>query len=310
MEAKDWAEIILGLRREVFKIVVIIIAVSSIFFTFGANIVVGKILQDLFPAEMVFENRDKILEISKELQNISKSFENYAYYPSEVNRSMAFEASKKLVRLAMELTSSPVLTRPLEGLLLNLKISLAVGIAAALPYIFYLILRTLRERGIMVGLEIKKTSAFRYALASIILFILGVFYGYNMMKLFIRFLYTMAVSQGAIPLYSLSEFVNFVALMLVLFGLVFELPVVMFFLVRNGITEYETLAYYRRHIYVAFFVIGAITTPPDVFTQLMVAVPMVVFFEISLLFVRFFGRREANETKDGGDVQEFKEKSE
>ncbi len=294
MEARDWAEVILGLRREVFKIVVIIIAVSSIFFTFGANLVIGKILSDLFPAEMVFENREKILEMTEELKNITSTLENYAYHPSEVNRSLAFEASKRLVRVAMELTSSPILISPLEGLLLNLKISLAVGIAAALPYILYLILKTLRSRGIMQDVAIKKTTAFKYILASLILFAMGVVYGYNMMKLFIRFLYTMAVAQGAVPLYSLSEFVNFVALMLVLFGLVFELPVVMFFLVRNGIVQYETLAYYRRHIYVAFFVIGAITTPPDVFTQLMVAVPMVAFFEISLLFVRFFGRKKSD----------------
>lgn len=298
MEARDWAEIILELRRELLKIAVIVIAVSSIFFTFGANLVIGKILHDLFPSEMVFENRERIIEIVEELKNITNAFENYAYHPSEVNRTIAFEASKRLVRVAMELTSSPVLTRPLEGLLLNLKISLAIGIVAALPYIFCVILRTLRARGIMQDLTIKKTTAFKYALASIIFFVMGVIYGYNMMKLFIRFLYTMAVAQGAVPLYSLAEFVNFVALMLVLFGLVFELPVVMFFLVRNRIVEYETLAYYRRHIYVAFFVVGAITTPPDVFTQLMVATPMVVFFEISLLFVRFFGRRGI---KNGGD---------
>jgi len=89
-------------------------------------------------------------------------------------------------------------------------------------------------------------------------------------------------------LYSLSEFVSFVLLMLFLFGFVFELPLITFFLVKNGIVKYETLKYYRRHIYVAFFVIGAITTPPDVFTQLMVAVPMVLFFEISLLFIKVF----------------------
>lgn len=310
VEARDWAEIILRLRREVIKIIAIILAVSSVFFTFGANVVVGKILQDFFPAKMVFENRDKILEISKELHNISRSFENYAYYPSELNQSLAFEASKRLVRVAMELTSSPVLTRPLEGLLLNLKISLAVGIAAVLPYIFYIILRTLRERRILENLEIKKTPIFKYALVSIFLFILGVFYGYNMMKFFIRFLYTMAVSQGAVPLYSLSEFVSFVALMLVLFGLVFELPILIFFLVRNGIIEYETLAYYRRHIYVAFFVIGAIVTPsPDIFTQLMVAVPMVIFFEVSLFFVRFFGRKDIKGIKEVEKAEKFKEKS-
>ena len=79
---------------------------------------------------------------------------------------------------------------------------------------------------------------------------------------------------------------GFVFLMLVLFGFVFELPVLMYFLVKNGFVKFETLRYYRRHIYVAFFVIGAALTPPDVFTQLMVAVPLVVFFELSLFIIR------------------------
>ena len=289
MEARDWLAVVAKLRREFLKIALIVIVVSSIFFTFGANIVIGKIIGDLFPGEAAIENRDKILSIAEELRKISAELENYAHHPSDLNRTAALNATKSLVRIAMQLTTSPVLLTPLEGLLLYLKISLAVGVAAALPYIFHLVLTALREREV-INISLRKTSAFKYGLAALLLFALGLFYGYNMMKFFIKFLYLMAVSQGAIPLYSLSEFVNFVALMLVLFGMVFELPLIMFFLVKNDIVKYETLSYYRRHIYVAFFVIGAITTPPDVFTQIMVAVPMVVFFEISLLFVRLFAR--------------------
>uniref|UniRef100_A0A7C3RIW1 Sec-independent protein translocase protein TatC n=1 Tax=Archaeoglobus fulgidus TaxID=2234 RepID=A0A7C3RIW1_ARCFL len=289
MEARDWLAVIARLRKEFLKVALIIIAVSSLFFTFGASLVIGKIIGDLFPGEAVIENREKILAIAVELRKIASDLENYALYPSETNQSLAFTASKNLVRLAMQLSTSPVLITPLEGLLLYLKISLAVGIAAALPYILHIILATLRDRGV-ISFSLRRTTAFKYGIAAALLFILGVIYGYNMMRFFISFLYMMAVSQGAIPLYSLSEFVNFVALMLVLFGMVFELPLVMFFLVRNKIVSYETLSYYRRHIYVAFFVIGAITTPPDVFTQIMVAVPMVIFFEISLLLVRIYAR--------------------
>ena len=288
MEVRDWAEVLLQIRKELLKIVLIIIAVSSIFFTFGANYVITKVIGDLFPAGAALENKEKLLEIASELQNVSQKLANYANFPSEENRTSAIAAAKQLVRIAMDLTTSPILISPLEGLLLNLKLSLAVGIAAALPYIILVAYRALKARGVIGDVKVSHTSLFRYAVASLFLFCLGVAYGYNMMKLFIKFLYLTAVSQGAVPLYSLSEFVNFVVLMLVLFGFVFQLPIVMFFLVRNNIVKYETLKYYRRHIYVAFFVIGAITTPPDVFTQIMVAVPMVVFFEVSLLFVKFF----------------------
>ncbi len=292
MEVRDWAEILASLRRELFKIVIIIISVSSIFFTLFSNMVIRKIISDLFPAKAVFSNKERVLAIAHELRNISSVFENYAYHPSDTNMTAALKAAKELIRVAMEVTTSPVLKSPLEGLMLDLKISLAVGVAAAIPYVLFVSYRTLKERtDLLNNVQLRSSSIFKYITASLVLFVLGIAYGYFMMRLFLRFLYMTAVRQGAVPLYSLSEFVGFVALMLVLFGLVFQLPVVMFFLVRNGIVSYETLRYYRRHIYVAFFVIGAVTTPPDVFTQIMVATPMLVFFEISLLFVRIFARR-------------------
>ncbi len=286
MEKKEWLEILLYLRKEFLKVALIVIVASSVFFTLGANFVISKVVGDLFPAGTSLENREQILKISKELRNISETFNNYAIYPTKENRTAILSAANKLVRLAMYLTSSPILVYPLEGLLLNLKLSLIVGVAAALPYIFLVSLRVLRDRGIVGEIDIKRSTIFKYIILSISLFCVGVVYGYNMMKFFMMFLYSMAVSQGAVPLYSLSEFVSFIILMLVLFGFVFQLPIILHFLVKNEIVKYSTLKYYRRHIYVIFFIIGAITTPPDVFTQIMVAVPMVLFFELSLLFVR------------------------
>jgi len=277
-------EILVELRRELFKIAIIIIVVSSVFFTFFANPLIKKVVFDFFPAEEVLKNKQRILEISKELRDISNDLMNY----SKGMNVNVFESIRKLVRITTELSCSPILISPLEALILNLKISFAVGILSSIPYIALVSYRGLKRTEEFKDLNLSKTTAFKYLIISVILFAAGVLYGYNMMKIFIEFLYSTAVSQGVIPLYSLSEFVSFVLLMLFLFGFVFELPLITFFLVKNGIVKYETLKYYRRHIYVAFFVIGAITTPPDVFTQLMVAVPMVLFFEISLLFIKVF----------------------
>lgn len=278
------AEILVELRRELFKIAIIVIVVSSVFFTFFANPLIKKVVFDFFPAEEVLKNKQRILEISKELRDISNDLMNY----SKGMNVNVFESIRKLVRITTELSCSPILISPLEALILNLKISFAVGILSSIPYIALVSYRGLKRTEEFKDLNLSKTTAFKYLIISVILFAAGVLYGYNMMKIFIEFLYSTAVSQGVIPLYSLSEFVSFVLLMLFLFGFVFELPLITFFLVKNGIVKYETLKYYRRHIYVAFFVIGAITTPPDVFTQLMVAVPMVLFFEISLLFIKVF----------------------
>ncbi len=182
---------------------------------------------------------------------------------------------------------------PLEPLMLKIRISLYLGIAVAMPYVVYTIYKALKDRtDLLNNIQISRTTVFKYLVVGIILFVCGVTYGYViMLPLFMKFLYELAVQQGALAYYSISDFIGFVVLMLVVFGFVFEMPLIMCILVGNGIVKYETLKYYRRHLYVAFFVIGAAITPPDVFTQLMVAVPMVLFFEISMIVIRMIYRR-------------------
>jgi len=185
-----------------------------------------------------------------------------------------------------------IMTYPLEGLMLKLRISLYLGIAAAMPYIAYICYRVLRERtNLLANVEISRSKAFWYGAVGLALFLAGVIYGYFLMlPIFMNFLYSIAVRQGALAYYSISEFINFVVLMLIVFGFVFEMPLIMCFLVGNGIVSYETIKRYWRHFIVAFFIIGAAITPPDVFTQLMVAVPMTAFFGISLLVIRVLYR--------------------
>ncbi|ADB58081.1 twin-arginine translocase subunit TatC [Archaeoglobus profundus] len=233
--AKEIAEVLLGLRKKLIRIVAIIAGVWAISFTFVTDALITKIKNDLLPpgAHIV-----------------------YLY--------------------------------PLEPLILKLKISLYLGIAVAMPYIVKVIYDTLRSRTeLLDNLNISRSKAVLYLIVATILFGLGIAYGYCiMLPIFLKFLYQLAVQQGASANYSIAEFVSFVVLMLVVFGFVFELPLILYILVSNGVVKYSTLTYYRRHFYVGFFVIGAVITPPDVFTQLMVAVPMVVFFEISLLTIK------------------------
>ncbi len=70
----------------------------------------------------------------------------------------------------------------------------------------------------------------------------------------------------------------------------FELPIVLTVLIRNGFIKYDTLVTYRKHIYVIILVIAMLITPgTDVFSQMMFAVPMTIFFEISMLIVKIVG---------------------
>ncbi len=239
--AREIAEVLLGLRRKLIKIVAIIVSVWAISFTFVTDAIINKIKTDLLPkgAHMIYQY-------------------------------------------------------PLEPLILKLKISLYLGIAVALPYIVKVVYETLKSRtDLLNNLEFPKSRLIAYLVVATVLFCLGVSYGYFiMLPIFMNFLYQLAVQQGALAYYSIAEFVTFVFLMLVIFGFVFEMPLILYILVSNNVVKYSTLKFYRRHFYVAFFIIGAVITPPDVFTQLMVAVPMIAFFEIGIIAIRIaLGKR-------------------
>ncbi|HIP63543.1 MAG TPA: preprotein translocase subunit TatC [Archaeoglobus profundus] len=179
-----------------------------------------------------------------------------------------------------------VYTYPLEPLMLKLRISLYLGISVAIPYILYIVYKSLKER-IGLSLNITRKNLIIYFTLAILLFIAGVLYGYMiMLPIFLNFLYNFAIEQGALAYYTITDFVGFVFLMLLILGFVFEMPLIIYFLVKYNIVQYKTILSYRRHFYIVFFIIGAAITPPDVLTQLMVACPMILFFEFSLFIIK------------------------
>ncbi len=123
------------------------------------------------------------------------------------------------------------------------------------------------------------------------MFMLGASYSYFfMLPIFLKFLYIDAAASGVTATYSIFNFISFIATTTAIFGLVFELPIVLTVLIRNGFVKYDTLVTYRKHIYVIILVIAMFITPgTDVFSQMMFAVPMTIFFEISMLIVKIIG---------------------
>lgn len=90
----------------------------------------------------------------------------------------------------------------------------------------------------------------------------------------------------------LDGYVHFVMLLTFVFGLMFELPLVVFFLGRTGLVRVETFTRYRRHVIVAVVLVAAMVTPPDVFSQIALAIPMMALYELGILMVRLTRRRE------------------
>lgn len=273
MEAENWARILVEIRRNLIKIFAFLVLAFVVSFPFTPAII-QFVIEETYPKPVL--SVEKLQKISEELQKSAELLKN------ETNTSNALEELKKISKIVSPYIGPVVLT-PVEVLILSVKISIIIGVASVIPYVLFLVSRALKIRGLL------KTTTVYYAITSFILFVFGAVYGFFIIKFIIQFLHGITVSQGVIPLYSLAEFVNFVLFMIFIFGFFFQIPVVIVFLVRNGIVQYETIRQYRRHSYVLFFALAAMATPTvDIFTQTMLALPMIFLFEIGLVFSKIF----------------------
>jgi len=174
----------------------------------------------------------------------------------------------------------------------HIKISLITGIVVAFPYIFYEFWLFIRP-----ALYSKEQKMARGAVLAIsFLFFIGVMFGYFIIcPLSINFLINYQVSDLAINNIKLMSYVSLVASICLASGVLFELPVVVFFFSKIGLITPEFLKKYRRHSLVVILVLAAIITPPDIFSQILVALPMLLLYEISIVISRRIVNKEKEE---------------
>lgn len=119
------------------------------------------------------------------------------------------------------------------------------------------------------------------------LFITGVLMSYFVIFPFsIRFLGTYQVSEDVVNMINLSSYISTFTALTFMMGIVFQIPVISFFLAKMGILEAEFMAKYRRHALIIIMIIAAIITPPDIFTLVLVTIPMYALYELSILIVK------------------------
>lgn len=205
--------------------------------------------------------------------------------------SVSFQFANPLIRTIKEDLlpegAKLVYVSPLEVILLKIKIAFVIGLFALLPLVLFFVIRPLiKNRNIQISKRWLTISAF-FAIA---LFFTGVAYAYYiMLPLFINYLYLNASTSGVIATYSIFSFISFAVQASFIFGIVFETPLFLTLLTRSGIVQYKVLLEYRKHVYVFCLIAGAIITPPDIISQIMVGIPLIIFFELSLLIVRYTG---------------------
>ncbi len=174
----------------------------------------------------------------------------------------------------------------------HMMVSAISGIILAFPFIFYQLWCFIRP-----GLKDKERKLAKgivfYASA---LFFAGILFGYFVLApLSIQFLGTYQVSQSVQNQISLDSFIDTLTSLTLLTGVVFEMPILIYFLAKLGIVSSSFLRKYRKHAFVVVLIIAAIITPPDVISQLIVTGPLMILYEAGIIVAR---RLEKNRPKE------------
>jgi len=210
-----------------------------------------------------------------------------------------FWTYRKLCELA-EYLSSPLLclgtdipidiqNRQITGqFTLHIKSSLLVGLVMAFPYAFWEIWRFIKP-----GLRKQEKRASRGAVLVVtFLFLLGISFGYFIVTpLSINFLANYTLSDVIQNIIDINSLVGLVSTLALACGVMFQLPVITYFLSKAGIINPRIMKAYRRHSIVVILVISAIITPPDVISQLLIALPLLILYEISIVISRRIEKR-------------------
>jgi len=172
----------------------------------------------------------------------------------------------------------------------HISVSFACGLIVAFPYAFWEIWRFIKP-----GLYSKERKASRGATFFVsLLFSLGVLFGYFVIApISVRFFSTYVVYAPLQNLFDLSSYISLGTMIVLGSGLLFQLPVVVYFLTKAGIIGSTTLRKYRKHSIIVILVIGAMITPPDPFSQVLIAVPLLLLYQMSIAIARRIERREA-----------------
>ena len=187
----------------------------------------------------------------------------------------------------MNMITGPIVERGIQviytemsaALMTKLKVAFIAGAVVASPYVFWQIWAFIKP-----ALYEHEKKAFRLTFAAtVLLFLMGVVFCYAAVYFLAVDFFLVAGENLATPMLAIDKYVGFLFGFVLPFGLAFELPVALYITTKLGLTNYEMLVGKRKFVILATVVVAAFLTPPDVVSQVMLSIPILLLFELSLL---------------------------
>ena len=188
-------------------------------------------------------------------------------------------------------------TEPHGPFFVPFKFAFAFATAVAMPYLLYQLWAFVAP-----GLyDSEKRLAIPLLVSSSALFYLGIMFAYFVVFPIIFKFFTSTAPEGVAVMTDINAYLSFVLKLFFAFGLAFEVPVATVLMVRMGVTTTTSLAAKRPYIIVGAFVVGMLLTPPDLFSQTMLAIPVWILFEIGLYISKVVKPRASEDPSDISD---------
>jgi sec-independent protein translocase protein TatC len=182
---------------------------------------------------------------------------------------------------------------PAAGLILYMRISFIFGIIVTLPFSLYQLWRYLSP-----GLTSTERKIIVLTIPFVpLLFVLGILFAYFFIfPMLISFMVHFTNQVGVNEVFGITEYLRTMFNIIFPIGILFELPLVIFILTKLGILTPDYLAKIRKYAYLVFVLVSGLITPPDIISQILVSLPLILLFEISILLSRFIYKKRYSET--------------
>lgn len=231
--------------------------------------------------EHLIELRSCILKI---VLSVVLVFLGLFYFANDIYAFISYP-----LRAIMPEGAQMIATEVASPFLAPFKLTFFVSFLICVPYILYQIWSFIAP----ALYEHEKKLAFPLLASSIVLFYAGMAFAYYVVFPLLFAFFTAAAPEGVAVMTDINSYLSFVLKLFFAFGIAFEIPIATVLVVAAGITTVEKLTSKRQYVILGCFVVGMFLTPPDVFSQTLLAVPMWFLFEVGIIFARLVQKNKA-----------------